>query len=289
MFKVIAMLAAAAWWLLQQIGIKPGKPRPVDVSGTLFMPLFLRILGKLCSTWDFLARPYTEQCAIRAEIKRLAVKGETPAIVFLLTTREGGSLWARFPDLLNDLAVDAAVSAMEECVRDGIAVIPCLYVDDPSGSMPRWWEIASHAHGLVALHARIGHLVSGYIVSIEQNERARDRGQIEATIDTLRRAMPGAQVYGTHLQHRGGGAGYSWRVAVDTPRNADIIVAEASWNPDAGDRVGVAGVRQEADMMGAAGFDRRRVVFQEYNLNPGGNVEAAQRAHLRGRGFRGVG
>lgn len=291
MAKLLTILAAAVWAWLRRVPFVPVL-RPVDVRGRLFVPLFYRdTRGKLDSTWGYLSKPYTEQAHFRDWLLRSAAPGETPAITFLLTpNREGGNLWARFPGELSASAVSAAKVAIEELVRDGIAVIPCVYVDDPSGDMPRWWDIGQHVDGLATLHAAIGGLVSGYIVSIEQNERARSKAQIEDTIDKLRRYMPGRQVYGTHLQHRGAGAGYQWIVGNDTPRNADIIVAEASWNPDRGDSVGVEGIRRQIDMLRAGGIELGKVVLQEYNLNPGSPVAEQQRAALRGYAdLRGIG
>lgn len=288
MMQALAILAAAAWWLLERIGIRPSDPRAVRLGGRLFMPLFyLDLRNKIASTWNYLAKELTEQQHCRARIKALCANGETPAITFLVTTGEGGNLWLSFPGVLNEPAVDAAASAMRELCADGIAVIPCLYVDDPSGSMPRWWEIASHRDGLKQLHERIGRYVSGYLVSIEQNERARDVYQIEDAIEAMQSAMPGAQVYGTHLQWTGGGS-YRWQGGRSTPANAGIIVAEASWQPQQGDSRGVDGVRRDIDAM-AGNVDMSKIVYQEFNINPTSETNAKQREFLRSRAMWGQG
>lgn len=288
MAKLLTFIAGVVLWLLRKAHIIPDTPQAVDVRGRLFMPLFIRHPDtKVTGSWEYLSRNAARQKEIRDYIKCNAVSGETPAIALCLSPNDiAGGIWLQFPDRLDETRLPWLVERLEELCRDKIAVFATLYVDDAA---PRWTDLAQHTEGWSRLWEHIRPCVSGCLVSIEQNEKARTRQQIEATIESMKAVMPGAQLYGTHLQFHGAGAGYCWRGGGETPRNADIILMEASWNPDAGDRMGVQGVQSQHVMMMDSGIVRERVVWHEYNLNAGGSIESEQRAYLRGCGLKGVG
>jgi hypothetical protein len=293
--KLITIIAGIVLWILRKIGIPvpvPGGAKAVDIKGKLFSPCFLRDADNdVVGCWEYLSREPKHQAAYRAWLKSHAVKGETPALAICLSPSDvAGGIWRRFPDEFDEARLAAAIEALKALCAAGIAVLATLYVDDPSGP-ERWWEIREHQSGWTRLHERIGKYVSAYLLSIETNERTwhHDRGRIEAAIDTMRAAMPGAQAYGTHLQFLGGT--YRWDAAVWTPRNADLVLVEAPWDPHQGDAKGTGGIRDMMDRMGAAGLVGQygRLIMQEYNLNAGGRIEAEQRAYLRGCGLKGVG
>lgn len=293
MIKLITIIAGIVLWILRKIGIPvpvPGGAKAVDIKGKLFSPCFLRDADNdVVGCWEYLSREPKHQAAYRAWLKSHAVKGETPALAICLSPSDvAGGIWRRFPDEFDEPKLAAAIEALKAMCADGIAVLATLYVDD---NEPRWWEIGSHRAGWAKLHERIGRYVSAYLLSIETNERTghHDRGRIEAAIAVMREAMPGAQAYGTHLQFLGGT--YRWDAAVWTPRNADLVLVEAPWDPHQGDAKGTGGIRDMMDHMGAAGLVGQygRLVMQEYNLNAGGRIEAEQRAYLRGCGLKGVG
>jgi hypothetical protein len=275
-------------WILSLFG---GEPKAIRITGkTLCMPLFYpRHGGGVDGTWNYLSKSPAAQKYCREQVKAVAVRGEQPAITFLLApSNEAGNIWAPFPNL-DPAAVARAKAAIRELVEDGIAVLVTLYNDDPSGSMPRWWEIDRYVSVWAQLWLEIRRYVSGCILSIESNEHTSNVKQLQHCIYCMAQAMPGAEAYGTHLQWKGGGqGGYRWNSAAATPNNATILLVENSWQPQAGDRVGVSGVRREWDEVRAA-VPLAKVIWHEFNYNPRGPVDQAQRAFFRSRDQWGVG
>jgi hypothetical protein len=285
------IIEAIIMWIKKLFGWEP-EPEAIRIEDGqhLYMPLFhTKIDGSANGTWNYLGLSDDDRAHCRAQLKSGAVDGEVPAISFCLTPNDlSGGLWTAFPVVsLEGLAVVKA--KLEELVKDGIAAMPCLYVDDPTGDMPRWWEISKYGDGWAQIHAEIGHLCTGYILSIENNERASSVHHMAGCVDHMRRLMPGVQFYGTHLQWLGAGqAGYRWSGNTSTPTNLDLILVETTWHPNQGDNVGVAGLAKELTNIIRA-CPGKRLVIHEYNLNPAGAVCAQQRAYLRGQAVWGVG
>lgn len=272
-------------WLMDLLGVEP---RAIHVSGRVFMPLFyVNLSGRVDSTWDYLSKSFGEQKHCRAEIKRLAKPGEQAAIVFLLTPPdEAGLIFSPFP-VLNDGNVKTAIAAIKALLKDDIAVFACLYADDRA---PWWYNIYSHieAGAWGRLHEKIGRYVTGYILSIETNEKAENVGQIERAIVSMKNAMPGAQFYGTHLQWKGKSeiSNYRWQSQATTP-NCDLILWEGSWDPHDGDAIGVDGLQREYRDVYSHIFVR--LLWNEYNFNPAGETNRKQREYLREQKAWGVG
>jgi len=268
-----------------------GEVKAVKIIGKkLCMPLFYPgVSGGTDGTWNYLSKSETDRKYCRDQIKAVAVRGEQPAIAFLLSpSDEAGRIWNPFP-ALNQSALKLVREAMRELCEENIAVFVTLYNDDPAGSMPKWWEIESYKVAWGEAWKEVGQYVSGCILSIESNERTSSVGQLQHRIQIMSEAMPGAQIYGTHMAYLGRGLpGYQWASVATTPVNAGIILVENSWQPQAGDSAGVEGVRREWD--GAAKLvDMRKVVWHEYNYNPGGETCKAQREFFRSREQWGVG
>ena len=281
------ILKAILSWIL---GLFGGEPKAIKVSGKLlFMPLFMPDSdGKTLSTWPYLSMPYGQQKRVRGRIKGMAKFVEQPAIALLLNpNNEAGHIWNEFPNVHKENLATAA-QALRELVEDGIAVFATLYNDDPSGSMPRWWEIEKYPAAWSEINKAIGSYVTGYILSIETNERCESVGQLQHCIYLMSIAMPGVELYGTHLQWKAAGAGYRWCDKGSTPYNAQIILAENSWQPQRGDAAGLAGVQREYGEIARA-VDMGKVVMHEYGLNMSGKVFQTQRDWLRDQNVKGIG
>ncbi|MDD8011860.1 MAG: hypothetical protein PHX05_00080 [Acidobacteriota bacterium] len=263
--------------------------RAVVLGESVCCPLFWRDAnGKIRSTWDYLAMSAAEQQRVRSWVKDRTHADETPAIAFLLTPNgPGGNLFLRFPDELNDAAVEAAEAALQDLARDGIAAIATLYTDDAT---PRWWDIGPHIAGWRQLDKRIGKLFSAAALSIESNEGVRSMEQLTRCLDAVREAFPGVKEVGTHLQWNGGSefSAYRWTSYQTTPLNLEFVLVENSWHPAEGDRRGVAGLKQECEII-MTRIPRGRLIWHEYNLAPDGKTLDAQRVYLRGTGTRGLG
>jgi hypothetical protein len=285
-------ILADIWdWIRRLFGWRP-EPTAIRIADWqhVYMPLFYaKANGSAEGTWNYLSMDDAHRAQCRAQILAGVVDGEVPAITFCLTPNDlTFGLWGTFP-ALNPDGLPVLRARLEELVADGIAVFPCLYVDDPTGDMPRWWEISKYGDGWAQIHTEIGHLCTGYILSIENNERASSVHHMAGCVDHMRRLMPGVQFYGTHLQWLGAGqAGYRWSGNTSTPTNLDLILVETTWHPNQGDKVGVAGLAKELTNIIRA-CPGKRLVIHEYNLNPAGAVCAQQRAYLRGQAVFGVG
>lgn len=277
----------AIWaWILSlfgadEISIKIGR------DDSVFMPLFYRdTAGSIASTWDYLSKSATEQAHCRKRILELKVGDEIPAICFLLSpSAEGGNLFTPWPTV-NEANLDRAATVLKQTVKAGIACFACLYTDDKN---PRWFEIGGHQEVWKTVYAKIGKYLTGAVLSIETNEYARDRTQIETCIQIMKDCMPDFNWYGVHLNWlaKSGVSNYRWGVGDSTPHNADFLLVENSWQPQAGDAVGVPKVREEYVAI-TAYCGRLPLVFNEYNFNPAGKTPE-QRAYLRSQHPFGVG
>jgi hypothetical protein len=262
-----------------------GETDKVEIGDHIFMPLFCRIASRVVGTWDYMARNDAERKQMRDYIKTNAAPGETPAITYCLTPYNvnGHTIDDDMRDVTS-FALGVIRAMCEELVNDGIAVFLCLYVDDAA---PRWMNIADHRKVWQKVHKEVNGLASGYILSIETNEKAIFKADIENSIAVMREVFPGAEFYGTHLQWGAGGR-YRWTGGSSTPSNANIIFVENSWDPHKGDAAGVYRIRSEWQSIRAA-EQRVKLVAHEYNINAGGAIEKAQRAELRSQGIWGIG
>jgi hypothetical protein len=257
----------------------------VEIGAHVFMPLFVRVTSGLIATWEYMARPDSERKQIRDYIKANAAPGETPAITFCLTpwNVNGHTIPDNMSDV-NGFALGVIRAMCKELVQDGIAVFLTLYVDDAA---PRWMNIKDHRAVWKKVHKEVKDLVSGAILSIESNEHAIFKADIEKCIAVMQEIMPGFDYYGTHLQWGASGR-YRWTGGSSTPSNANIILAENTWDPQRGDAAGVSKIRSEWQSIRAS-EQRVKLVAHEYNLNAGGTTEKAQRAELRAQGIWGIG
>jgi hypothetical protein len=262
----------------------------VNLGDRVFMPLFLIDQdGDIASTWNYLAQSDAARKHLRAYLKANAAKGETPAITFLLTPRNcNNGLVEDDMAAVSDSGLNMLRSRCEELAADGIAIFPCLYNDDPEKDMPKWWEISQHVGIWKKVHEKIGDLVNGWLLAIENNERAASRQDIEARLSVMHGCLPGADYYGTHLQWRSDNGKYCWANSAGTPANLNLILVENSWDPHHGDAAGLDKFKTEirAILGQAAGL---KLVGHEYNLNANSNIALQQRAHLRETSIWGVG
>jgi hypothetical protein len=251
----------------------------VKIGARVFMPLFfIDQDGDIASTWNYLAQS-----------KANAAEGETPAITFLLSPRNcNNGLVEDDMAAMSDSGLNMLRSRCEELASDGIAIFPCLYNDDPEKDMPKWWEISFHVGIWQKVHEKIGDLVNGWLLAIENNERAASRQDIEARLSVMRGCLPDAEFYGTHLQWRSDNGKYCWANSAGTPANLNLILVENSWDPHHGDAAGLDKFKTEirAILGQAAGL---KLVGHEYNLNAGSNMALQQRAHLRETIIWGIG
>lgn len=296
MFNWLIELFETIWnWITGGGG---GGDAPIRIMGKkLCMPLFYpKLNGDINGTWNYFALSAEERQRCRDKIKSMAKGGEVPCLTALLTPNEcTGGLWESFPTI-NQAGLSRVQSICQETVEDGVAIGVTLYVDDPSGSMPKWWEItnATYQAAWSQVWNEIKPHVSFVTLSIETNEKASSVGQIQHCIMLMQNAMPGAQVYGTHMAINGAGLdGYRWNTASATPFNAGIILVENSWtisNGDQGmgDRQGVTGATKDWNML-ATMVTASRVVMHEGNLHPTSTVCEAQRNFYRSKGAWGVG
>jgi hypothetical protein len=279
-------------WIRRLFGWEPD-PKAVHIEDgqRLFMPLFhTKLNGSANGTWNYLSLPPEEQANVRAYIKRTALPHETPAITFLLTPENcNGGVIKDKDTVLTDKGLAYLSDRCEELCADGIAVIPTLYCDDPSGDMPRWTQIERHKLVWQTISEAVGKYLSGVMLAIENNELATSTHHMGDCITVMRECFPGLQAYGTHLQWRGGGLNsYRWLGNTSTPANVDCILVETTWHPSRGDSVGVGGLSRElTDIVRACAG--KKIAVTEYNLNVGSAVELAQREYLRGQKLWGVG
>ena len=273
-------------WLLSLIGIGPVVWKPVTIGSHCYMPLFVPGMnGGIKMSWDYLSYSSDEKKHFRNHIKADAASGETPAICFCLTPRNvNGGLLENNMLAVGDDALSVLESRCQELVKAGIAVFPCLYVDD---SVPRWWEIEKHIGIWIRISNQIKKYITGVILSIESNEMANNVGQLEGCINVMRNVFPEMEYYGTHLQFRSGGK-YSWTGGNSTPKNANIILAEYSWNPHNGDTVGLDKFKNEYYAIQRAN-PTLNWISHEYNVNSESTVAKMQRQFLRDQNAWGIG
>lgn len=281
MSKIIEFLE-----LLWNLIFGGGKLKRVSIKERCFMPLFcVKANGGPQGTWEYLSLSDNERAYLRDYLKRDAASGETPAITFCLTpSNVNGGLISNAMINVSEESLNILLARCEDLVRDGIAVFPCLYCDDPSGNMPRWWEMEKHLAVWKAVHAKIGTLVTGYILSIESSEKG-NIGTVQHYIQKIRDNMPGVDYYGTHLQWKTRNTPYVWNGS-NTPANADIILVETPNDPNVDVPVNVV-MSCYNEIKNAN--PNLHFVMHEYNLHVGsGNVVQA-RAELRRVGAWGVG
>ena len=240
----------------------------------------------LDGTWNYLSKSEAGRKKCREQIKAATKSGEIPAITFLISRNGESGPLGSFPNVTDD-QINQAKELIKELVKDGIAVFPCLYVDDPSGSMPRWTEIEKHAPSWARVHNGIGKYVTGYVLSIESNELANNAEQIRGCINVIRVYMPGVDYYGTHLMWGASGR-YTWTGGSSTPSNADFILLEAPWHPNQGDAQGLRGIQNLYNNVKPR-VGGLRLIWHEYNLNPGGTIIQQQREWLKTKDEWGVG
>jgi hypothetical protein len=294
MFAHLIAIAAAVWaWLRKASPIPIGDPTAPKISGKLLCPCFASgVNGRVLGVWDLLGLDAANQDAVLASLKRYAARGEIPMAAFLLTPNEvAGKLFVRFPDILDEARCATAEAFFKRALKAGVALAPTLYCDDPDPRRgdPCWFQLADHKAGWRVFFDRYSKYFSAVFLSVETNERAASRGQVDGLIDLLRREVaPGLQAYGTHLDWG------AHNVDAVRPGNADLILFEGPWliargMEHVGDARGVNGVRAWIDSMKARGVDLGKAVIHEFNMRPDGEIVKAQRDAGREAGLRGVG
>jgi len=258
-----------------------GKPDKMRLKDNICMPLFYSgSSGNVLNTWTYLNMSHSGQEQCRRMIKAAARSWETPAITFLLSpSNEAGGIFDEPFPTINESDLEWACEAIEELVEDGIAVFPTLYTDD---KLPWWYDARDHMAGWKRVHEVIGKHVNGYMLSIESEEQAASIGELQDRIQVMREVMPGVDYYGTHMHWKGKSkrSSYRWLGGSTTPENANLILAENSWHPNQGDRMGVEKLKIEAQAI-IANNSGIKLVMQEYNMNPAGSIAQAQREALR--------
>jgi len=280
MKAVLDLLVQLFNWIFQ---IESG---PVKIGEHCYMPLFYRAqTGSVAMTWGYLSKPDYERAHLRKTIKDGAQSGETPAICFCLTPQNINAGVILDNMTVSEEMLDYLEDRCKELVDDGVAVFPCLYVDDAS---PRWMEIEKHRPVWEKVHSRIGKYVTGYILSIETNEYANSAAHIDGCLTVMRSAMPGADFYGTHLQWKASNGRYQWASAIGIPASANLILVEFSFDPHKGDLLGLQAVKNEF-------YDIQRCnpglrwVAHEYNTDAGSVTCEAQKEFLRQQKIWGTG
>ena len=243
--------------------------------------------SSLDGTWNYLSKSEAGRKKCREQIKAVTKSSEIPAITFLLSRNGESGPLGGFPNVTDD-QINQAKELIKELVEDGIAVFPCLYVDDPSGSIPRWTEIEKHASTWARVHNGIGRYVTGYVLSIESNELANNVEQLRGCINVIRVYMSGVDYYGTHMMFGNSSGRYSWTGGSSTPSNADFILLEAPWHPNQGDAQGLTGIQNLYNNVKPK-VGGLRVIWHEYNLNPPGPINLQQRDWLKTKDEWGVG
>lgn len=270
-------------WILSLFSGGGSAGKPIEIGAHVFMPLFYRNLrGGIDGTWNYLSKSDPEKLHLRKHLMENAQPGETPAITFILTPQaENGGLVDDKMLAVTDGMLDYLEAKCKELIEDGIAIFLCLYVDDKS---PRWYEIEKHMAIWTRIHGRVGKYITGAILSIETNEKANNKAQIEGCINVMRAVMPGLAWYGTHLTWRSGGA-YSWNTG-NAPANASIILMETSNDPhrDVPPKFVIDEYYEVKNSNPGLRF-----VVHESNLNVGSQNQLAARAALRNAGAWGVG
>jgi len=243
--------------------------------------------SNLDSTWNYLSKSDAGRKKCRDDIKANTKSGEIPAICFMISTEGCAGPLSGFPNVTDD-QIAQAKAIIKEALEDGLAIFPCLYVDDPSGSMPNWTKIEQHMAVWTKIHNGIGKYVTGYALSIESNELANNAEQIRGCINVIRVSMPGVDYYGTHMMFGNSGGRYSWTGGSSTPSNADFILLEAPWHPAQGDAQGMNGIQNLYNTVKPK-TGALKLIWHEYNLNPNGNMNHQQREWLKTKGEWGVG
>jgi len=262
----------------------------IKIKNSVSMPLFYKNqeVAKIDSTWNYNAKNDSERKALIKYIKSMQKSNETSAITFCLTPSDvSGGLIDNKMENINETVLNKLVENMKELVRAGIAIFPCLYVDDCA---PRWYNIKEHTAIWSKIHEKIRNYVTGYILSIETNEEAKSLSQIEDCIYTMRITMPGVDYYGTHLQWHSNNGKYSWIGSTNhsTPKNVNVLLVETSWDPRKGNAVGLQGLKNEYLAIKQREPNLNLIIF-EYNMDPEGNIYKEQREWLRTQNPFGVG
>ena len=111
-------------WILSLFG---GEPKAIKIKGkTLCVPLFYpRQGGGVDGTWNYLSKSPAPQKYCREQVKAVAVRGEQPAITFLLApSNEAGNIWAPFPN------VDAGALAIAKARSSASRGAATLFADE---------------------------------------------------------------------------------------------------------------------------------------------------------------
>lgn len=234
--------------------------------------------GTVDTTWVYLQKNANQRKECRDKVKATCRSGEQPAMTFLISTKDCAGPLSGFPNV-TDAQIEEAKVMIREVVEDGIAVFCCLYVDDPSGSMPNWTKIEQHKAVWTKINNGIGRYVTAYVLSIESNELASDATHLKNCINVMKAAMPGAYYYGTHMAFHGTGR-YVWVGGPTTPSSADFILLEAPWHPNQGNAQGMNGIKELYNSVKPR-VGGLRLIWHEYNLDPDGNMNKQQRDWLK--------
>jgi hypothetical protein len=103
----------------------------------------------------------------------------------------------------------------------------------------------------------------------------------------MRVAMPNGKKYGVHMQFHAAGYRYIWLGSSNgtTPNNVDFIACE-QWQPQQGDAAGLNGMKESYNAIRQR-EPKMPIIWDEWNLNPNGNINKQQRDWLKQQRYNG--
>lgn len=249
---------------------------PITIGDNkIYCPLFYNYNGKLETTWDILNKDKNEIKFIVEFIKSTCPRYYQPAITFLLSPAdEAGNITDKNLVMINNDNLNKAIEKMKYFIDNNIAVFPCLYTDDKN---PDWRDIEKHINIWKTIHNKIKDCVSGYLLSIESNERFRDIKVLKDAFIVMKSMLSGVEIYSTHLQYNS--SDYRWVTEGNLFAELKYIFVETSWQPTAGNSIDIDKFKSEIDAI-VTNNPSKKLVIIEYNTDVVGHKANEQRMYL---------
>ncbi len=250
--------------------------KPIKIGNNkIYCPLFYNYNGRLEATWDILNKDKQEIKFVSEYIKSGCPKGFQPSITFLLSPAdEAGNITDKNLVMINNDNLNKAIEKIQYFLDNGIAIFPCLYTDDKS---PDWRDIGKHINIWKTIHNKIKDYVSGYLLSIESNERFRNINILKDCLITMKSHLTDVEIYTTHLQYNS--TDYRWLTENQLFNELEYIFVETSWQPTQGNNIDINRFSAEIDNM-INNNKSKKLVIMEYNTDLYSEKAKQQRMYL---------
>jgi len=201
--------------------------------------------------------------------------GYQPSITFLLSPPdEAGNITDNNISNINNINLKKVINKIAYFGVNNIASIPCLYTDDKD---PDWRSINNHINNWKIIHNYMKNYISGYLLSIETNEKANNINNIRNAFNIMKNNLSGVELYSTHLQYKS--SGIDWNKESDLFSELNIIFVENSWSPTDAKDIDINKFSNEIEEI-AKNNPNKKMIFIEYNVFIEDNSYAKQKNKL---------